>query len=64
MKAIGAEITAILPHRPPFLFVDAVEVGDDGAIRARRLFRPEEPFFAGNFPGYPVVPGVLLIETL
>ncbi len=64
MKASGVEIEAILPHRAPFLFVDEAETLPDGSIRAERLFRPEEPFFAGHFPGYPVVPGVLLVETL
>lgn len=64
MKASGSEIEAILPHRAPFLFVDEVETGEHGLITARHLFKPEEPFFAGHFPGYPVVPGVLLLETL
>ena len=64
MRAEGVEIEAILPHRAPFLFVDEVETLPDGSIRAKRRFQPEEPFFAGHFPGYPVVPGVLLVETL
>ncbi|MBU1080444.1 MAG: 3-hydroxyacyl-ACP dehydratase FabZ [Spirochaetes bacterium] len=59
----GSEIESVLPHRAPFLFVDEVE-SSGGRIAAKRLFRPEEPFFAGHFPGYPVVPGVLLVETL
>lgn len=64
MKASGAEIEAILPHRAPFLFVDSAEIGEDGIIKATHLFRPDEFFFAGHFPNYPVVPGVILIETL
>ncbi len=64
MKASGAEIEEILPHRAPFLFVDSAETGEDGIIRARHLFKPDEFFFAGHFPDYPVVPGVILIETL
>lgn len=52
-----------LPQRPPFLFVDDVEIVGD-TIKAKRLFRPDEWFFAGHFPAYPVVPGVLLVETL
>lgn len=53
----------LLPHRPPFLFVDEVRI-EEGVIVASRLFRAEEWFFAGHFPSYPVVPGVLLIESM
>jgi len=64
VKVSGTDIEAILPHRAPFLFVDSAEVGADGVIKASHFWRPDEVFFAGHFPGYPVVPGVLLIETL
>jgi 3-hydroxyacyl-[acyl-carrier-protein] dehydratase len=64
MKAGRKEIEGILPHRDPFVFVDEVESLEDGSIRATRLFRPDEWYFAGHFPQYPVVPGVLLVETL
>jgi 3-hydroxyacyl-[acyl-carrier-protein] dehydratase len=57
------EIKAIIPHREPFLFVDKVEIVD-GKILAERTYPASEWFFAGHFPGHPVVPGVILIETL
>jgi len=56
--------TDVLPHRDPFLFVDrCLECTDDRAV-AEYHFSGEEYFFAGHFPGNPVVPGVLLIEGL
>ena len=58
------DITSLLPHRDPFLFVDRIEKADPEEIVAYRRFTAAEPFFAGHFPEYPVVPGVLLIETL
>ena len=46
------EILAILPHRPPFLFVDKVtKMVPDKLIVTERFIRPDEPFFAGHFPG-------------
>jgi 3-hydroxyacyl-[acyl-carrier-protein] dehydratase len=58
-----AEIEGLLPHRDPFLFVDEVAVDRD-RITARHVFGPEECFFKGHFPRYPVVPGVILVETM
>lgn len=56
-------IERYLPQRPPFLFVDDVRV-EGSTIFASRTFRSDEWFFAGHFPGYPIVPGVLLVESM
>ncbi|MBI5509259.1 MAG: 3-hydroxyacyl-ACP dehydratase FabZ [Deltaproteobacteria bacterium] len=56
--------TELLPHRPPFLFVDRVLALDADSVRTARTFRPEEDFFRGHFPGNPIVPGVLLVEAM
>jgi 3-hydroxyacyl-[acyl-carrier-protein] dehydratase len=60
-----AQIEAILPHRPPFLFLDQVTQLEPG-IRAVGLKAVSggEPYFTGHFPGRPIMPGVLIIEAL
>lgn len=58
-------IMSILPHRYPFLLVDRVlELEPGKRILALKNFSINEEFFAGHFPGHPVVPGVLLIEGM
>ena len=57
-------IESLLPHRTPFLFVDEIVQADEDKIVARHIFTENEFFFPGHFPGYPVVPGVILIETM
>lgn len=57
------DIESWLPHRSPFLYVDSVEV-DGKTIIATRFWSETEPFFMGHFPGYPVVPGVILVESM
>lgn len=59
------DLLSLLPHRPPFLFVDRVtELVPGKSIVAERLLRPDEPQFAGHFPGRAIMPGVLVTEAL
>lgn len=58
------EIKKYLPHRFPFLYLDKVLEFDDTKIKGLKNVTVNEPFFAGHFPDYPVMPGVLIIESL
>ena len=59
------DVLAILPHRPPFLFVDrVVRLDPHKSIVAERQLRAEEPQFAGHFPARAIMPGVLITEAL
>jgi 3-hydroxyacyl-[acyl-carrier-protein] dehydratase len=58
-------VMAALPHRFPMLLVDRVEeIEVDRRIVATKAVTINEPFFAGHFPGRPIMPGVLIVEAL
>ena len=59
------QIKKLIPHRAPFLLIDRVEnvVLDSEAIGIK-MVSGNEPYFAGHFPDFPVMPGVLIIEAL
>lgn len=58
------EILKALPHRAPFLFVDRLIEVSDELIVGEKTFGPDEFFFKGHFPDFPIVPGVILVETM
>jgi 3-hydroxyacyl-[acyl-carrier-protein] dehydratase len=59
------QIMAIIPHRYPFLLIDkVVELDPKQRIVAIKNVTINEPFFQGHFPGYPIMPGVLVVEAI
>ncbi|MGX9725901.1 MAG: 3-hydroxyacyl-ACP dehydratase FabZ family protein [Candidatus Electronema sp. VV] len=57
-------ITARIPHRPPFLWLDRVLELTDSAIKAETTVSAELDIFKGHYPEYPIMPGVLLCEAV
>lgn len=57
-------VLRLIPHRPPFLFVDEIVAETVEGLTARRTLRAEEAFYEGHYPGAPITPGVLLCEAV
>lgn len=59
------QIKEIIPHRDPFLLIDSIEEMEVGKrVVATKYMKPDEFWFKGHFPDYPVVPGVLMLEMM
>jgi 3-hydroxyacyl-[acyl-carrier-protein] dehydratase len=57
-------VTDLIPHRPPFLFVDEIVSETPDGLVAKRSWRADEDFYKGHYPGAPITPGVLLCEAV
>jgi len=62
--SVDPVILQLIPHRPPFLFVDAIVSETADSLVATRTLRADEDFYQGHYPGAPITPGVLLCEAV
>ena len=58
------DVLSLIPQQQPFRFIDDIMEMDEGHIIGTYRFRDDESFYKGHFPGRPVTPGVILIETM
>lgn len=61
---ISDEITSLIPHRPPFLWVDKIVFFSEDTIVTEKLIPADLDIFDGHYPGNPIMPGVLLCEAI
>lgn len=64
MAFTNKEILGYLPQQPPFRFIDEILKIDNEMIEASYTFKQDESFYEGHFPGNPITPGVILLETM
>jgi len=60
----GYTITDLIPHRPPFLFVDSILHSDENSISTEKKIPADLELFKGHYPDHPILPGVLLCEAI
>lgn len=58
------KILELMPHRYPFLLIDRIESIDENRVTGIKNVTYNEPFFTGHFPGDPIMPGVLIVESM
>src|SRR5690349_20711330 len=61
---VMTQVTELIPHRPPFLFVHEIVSHSGTGLSAKRAWRKDEDFYKGHYPGSPITPGVLLCEAV
>lgn len=58
-----SEILDKIPHRPPFLWIDKIICQSESQIETEKLIKEDLDIFKGHYPGYPILPGVILCEA-
>lgn len=61
---MDSEIARLIPHRPPFLWIDRIVRREADSIEAEKTISPDLDLFRGHYPDYPIMPGVLLCEAV